>query len=110
MSPGGRRGMHVIGMKRLREFWQIHSDAQGPLRRWYKVLDGARWGNFGELRATFPHADPVTVASGTRMMVFDVGGNNYGVVARVLLEYGRVHVRLVVTQAEYGKERWNEMP
>ena len=101
--------MHVISMKRLREFWQIHSAAQGPLRRWYKVVDRARWGNFGELRATLPHADPVTVASGTRMMVFDVGGNNYRVVARVLLEYGRVYVKLVLTHAEYSKERWKEM-
>ena len=101
--------MHVISIKRLREFWQMHPDAEGPLRRWYKVVEEARWSSFGELRATFPHADPVKVASGTTMMVFNVGGNNYRVIARVLFEYGRVYIKMALTHAQYGKGRWKEM-
>ena len=101
--------MHAISLKRLREFWEKHADAEGPLKRWYKVVDKARWSNFGELRATFPHVDSVKVASGATMMVFNVGGNNYRVVASVLFEYGRVYIKMVLTHAQYSRERWKEM-
>jgi len=42
------------------------------------------------------------------MTVFNAGGNNYRVVARVLYEYGRVYVKMVLTHSEYSKGRWKE--
>ena len=100
--------MHVISKKRLREFWERHPVSEEVLRRWFKVVDKAHWERWPDLKATFPRADLVTVASGTRMAVFDVGGNDYRVVARVLFGFGRVYVRSVMTHAEYSKDRWKE--
>lgn len=100
--------MHVITRKRLREFWERHAPSEEVLRRWYKVVDKAHWENWADVKATFPHADLVRVASGTTLVVFNVGGNAYRVVARVLCEYGRVYVKRVMTHAEYSKDRWKE--
>lgn len=101
--------MHVISMKRLREFWERHPDAEILLRRWHKAASKARWHNITEAREDFPHADPVKAASGTTMTVFNVGGNNYRVIARVIYEYNRVYVKMVLTHAEYSKDRWKEL-
>ena len=101
--------MHVISMKRLREFWEKHPDAESPLRHWYKTTERARWYSLAEVRATFPHADPVKVAGGATMIVFNAGGNNYRVVVRLLYEFGRVYVKNVMTHAEYSRDRWKEL-
>jgi len=100
--------LHVISKKRLREFWLSHPAAEGPLRRWYSIASKAHWANLVDVRRVFPHADGVNVASGTTMTVFNLGGNNYRLVARVLYEYRRVYVRQVLTHAEYSKNRWKE--
>ena len=98
--------MHVISKKRLREFWDEHASAEVALRRWYKVVSHARWEQWSDVKATFSSADQVKVASGTPMVVFNVGGNNYRVVTRALFEFGRVYIKRVMTHAEYGKGRW----
>ncbi len=100
--------MHVISKKRLREFWDEHASSEEVLRRWFKVVDKTQWERWADLKATFPHADLVRVASGTTLVVFNVGGNDYRVAARVLFEFGRVYVKRVMTHAEYSKERWKE--
>ena len=76
--------MHVISMKRLREFWKKHADAETSLRRWYKLADGGIWNDINEVRSTFPHADAVKVNSGATMTVFNAGGNKYRVITAVV--------------------------
>jgi len=100
--------MHVISMKRLRDFWERHPEAESPLRHWYKVTSKAKWQDLHDARATFPHADPMQVSSASTMTVFNVGGNKYRLVARVHYEYGRIYVKRVLTHADYSKDRWKE--
>ena len=100
--------MHVITRKRLREFWEVHGASEEVLRRWYKVVEASRWRHWADLRATFQHADPVKGASGTTLAVFNVGGNSFRIVARVMFEYGRVYIKKVMTHAEYSRGRWKE--
>ena len=95
-------------MKRLRDFWEKHPNAERPMRRWYKVTSKANWHDLNRTRTTFAHADPVQVDSGTTMTVFNVGGNNYRIVARVLYDYGRVYIKTVLTHVEYDRGRWKE--
>jgi hypothetical protein len=35
--------MRVISKRRLREFWEKHPDARGPLEAWFKVAEKADW-------------------------------------------------------------------
>ena len=86
----------------------MHGDSEKRLRRWYRIVGSVRWRSLDEVRETFPHADPVKVKSGTLMTVFNVGGNRYRIVARILYEAGRVYIRAVLTHKEYGSQRWKE--
>ena len=42
------------------------------------------------------------------MTVFNVGGNNYRVVTRVIYEYRRLYIKRVMTHGEYSKGRWKD--
>jgi mRNA interferase HigB len=95
--------MHVISQKRLREFWEVHPDAELPLRAWHQVVEQAHWRNFSELRQTYPHADKVG-----RCTVFNIAGNRFRLAATIRFEYGKVYVRGVMTHAEYNTMRWRE--
>ena len=97
--------MWVISRARLREFWQRHPDAERRLRAWYQIVEAARWTDWEELRRTFPSADRVG-----RLTVFNVGGNNYRLVARVEYEKHRVYVRAVMTHREYDSNDWKNDP
>ena len=45
--------MRIISMRRLREFWRVHTLAERPLRAWYMQVSQAEWRSFSELLTTF---------------------------------------------------------
>lgn len=100
--------MWVISKKRLREFWSVHADARCPLRHWHKVVTQASWSNLSDVRRQFPHADPVTTRNETVMTLFNIGGNKYRLIARVVYQRHKVYVKQVLTHAEYSKGDWKD--
>lgn len=88
--------MHIISLKMLCDFWHKHPETEQPLRNWHTVAEHSRFVDFAELRQTFGSADyaaPYTV--------FDVGGNNYRLIAVVRYRDGKIFVRWVMSQREY---------
>lgn len=57
--------------------------------------------NFAHLRATFPSADLVGVFT-----VFNIGGNNYRLIAVIHYNRSKVYIRHVLTHAEYDRGDW----
>ncbi len=100
--------MRVISLKRLREFWERHPDAEEPLRLWYRTALHAEWRSLSEVRRTYPHADGVRVPDGGTLTVFNVGGNKYRLIARVRYDYRLINVRCVMTHAAYDRGDWKE--
>ena len=100
------RLVRVISLKMLRAFWQRYPDAESPLRYWFKIVQGADWGSLAQVRRTFRSADPVRVASGNSVVIFDVGGNKYRVVAAIHYNTGRLYVLRVMTHRDYDRETW----
>lgn len=88
-------------MRRLREFWEIHPNAESALQSWYKIVEKAEWQTFAEVRKDFPSADQVK-----RLTVFNIAGNKYRLVARIEFQQQRIYIRQVMTHAEYDKEKW----
>lgn len=84
--------MRVISKRRLREFWEKHSDSQGPLEEWYKLTRKASWRNFAEVRATFRHADNVGTCT-----VFNIKGNDYRLITKIDYAYQKVFIKYVLT-------------
>lgn len=90
--------MHVISIKRLREFWERNPEAESQLRQWYTVMKEGQFTDPHGLRRTFPTVDLV----GAGRAVFDFG-NRFRLVADLRYEWGRVFVVAVLTHAEYDK-------
>ena len=98
----------VISLKRLRGFWQRHSDAEAPLRDWYRTALKASWRHLQDVRLDYPHADAVIVASGRPVTVFNICGNKYRLVVDIVYRAQVIYVCTVLTHAEYSKNRWKD--
>lgn len=95
--------MNVISFKRIREFSSLHRDAESSLIAWYKTSKKANWHNIVELKAVYPSADAVG-----RYVVFNIGGNKYRLVARIVYRSQTVFVVAVMTHQEYNLGKWKE--
>jgi len=42
------------------------------------------------------------------LVVFNIGGNKYRLIAAIHFNRGKVYIRDVLTHAEYDKERWKK--
>ena len=91
--------MQIIARRTLREFWEIHSPAEAPLRTWYALVAAAEWTGPSDVRAMFGSADFV----GGNRVIFDIGGNKYRLIVHVAYVYKRVLVKFIGTHAEYDK-------
>jgi mRNA interferase HigB len=92
--------MQVLSLGPLREFWERYPQAKGPLRSWYKIVSAANWTGPADVRATFGTADFV----GDKRIIFDIGGNKYRIVARVVYDpFYRVMIKFVGTHDEYDR-------
>lgn len=91
--------MRVISFAAIRDFIAVHSDAEQPLKDWYKAVSKAYWRNFADINQTFSTVDYV----GNDRYVFDIKGNNYRIVAIVLFVNQKVYVRFVGTHKEYER-------
>lgn len=93
--------MHVISRKAIRDFWLRYLDSEMPLCRWFKIVQNSEFENFADLRKTFPSADKVG-----ELIVFNIGGNKYRLIASIHSNRGKVYVRHVLTHREYDKGTW----
>ncbi len=93
--------MHVISRKALRQFWEEHPDSENALARWFKIMQRNEFANLNALRATFPTADQVG-----DLIVFNIGGNKYRLIASIHFNRGKVYIRRVLTHSEYDKGDW----
>ena len=53
------------------------------LEAWIAVVRLADWGSIRDVRVTYPSTDPVNVASGRNVAVFNVCGNDYRLIVAI---------------------------
>ncbi|HRJ10968.1 MAG TPA: type II toxin-antitoxin system HigB family toxin [Prosthecobacter sp.] len=100
--------MRVIKPATVREWMRQHPTAKPGLEWWLDTVRCGGWGSLAELRRTFPAADLVRVASGRKVIVFNIGGNAFRLVAAVHFNTGLAYALAFMTHAEYSKDRWKE--
>ena len=105
---GSRRpkNNHIISRKKFREYVAAHPEAAKDkvmFDRFYKVVKQAAWMKFADVKATFGTADQVG-----DLVVFNIGGHKYRVIARIDYRRARVYIRHVLTHDEYDKGRWKD--
>lgn len=99
--------MRVISKAKLRAFWQEpgHDDAEGPLRAWHTHVSSktVAWQSWGDVKAEFGTASLVG-----NCVVFNIGGNKYRLVTRILYPSQKVFILKVMTHKEYDKGKWKQ--
>lgn len=93
--------MHVISRKVLRAFWEQYPKSKNSLSRWFRIMEKTDFASFNELRVTFPSADKVG-----GFIVFNLGGNNYRLIASIHFNRSKVYIRNVLTHETYEKGDW----
>lgn len=102
--------MRVISIRRLREFWEKHADAEGPLKTWWRITcdPDTKWRHIHDVKTMLPGVDGFNLECGVPVVVFNIGGNKFRLVARIFYEYQRVYVKAVLTHREYDAAKWKE--
>ena len=85
------------------------SDFAGILRVLHTLAKKARWTCLQDVRATFPHADAVTVASGRSVVVFNIAGNKYRLITAIHYNRQLVFTLMVLTHSRYSKKKWKDV-
>jgi mRNA interferase HigB len=97
--------MRVISKSRLREFWERPGcqGAKGPLVAWNQRVNSrsAIWRNWGDVKRDYP-----TASSVGNCTVFNIAGNKYRLVVRIIYQIQKVFVLKVMTHAQYDQESW----
>lgn len=91
--------MKIIALSTLRAFWEIHPDAEQPLKAWHDTVKQANWQNMHDIKATFAHA---SILKNNRA-VFNIKGNHYRLIAAFWFKAGYVYVKFIGTHAEYDR-------
>ncbi len=99
--------MRVISKARLKRFWETpgFGDAEGPLRAWYTHVNSktVSWQSWANVKADFGSGSLVGGC-----VVFNVGGNKYRLVVRILYVSQKVFVLKIMTHEEYDEDKWKE--
>lgn len=97
--------MRVISKSRLRQFWDQPDceDAEGPLRAWYTHVSSKSvgWQTWADVKAAFATASIVG-----NCVVFNIGGNKYRLITRVLYPSQKVFILKTMTHKEYDEDKW----
>ena len=95
--------MNTISFKRIQEFSSLHKDAEVSLRAWYTTAKHSKWQNLAEVKQTYPSADLVG-----RYTVFNIRGNKYRLIARIVYRSQTIFIVTVLAHEEYDLGKWKE--
>jgi len=90
----------VIALRTLRQFWEVHPQAEIPLRAWYAIASKAEWASPADVKAQF--GTTVDFVADNRI-VFDRAGNKYRLIVHAAYPFKRLLVKFIGTHAEYDK-------
>jgi len=75
----------------------LHPETRIALTRWHFLVRKAEWRKFEDVRATFSTADRAGA-----VLIFDVMGDNYRLIATVSKGYKRLYVKALLTHKTGG--------
>jgi mRNA interferase HigB len=93
--------MKIISNSALRAFAVLHPQAAEPLQGWRRVIEKNTFNHWAELKAAFNTVDKVG-----ELIVFDIGGNKYRLIAYIRFEKQIVYIKAVLTHRDYDKGNW----
>lgn len=89
--------MVIITKGIIYSFADKHPNAAAPLNAWYEKTKAASWKNLAAIKETFNSMDAI----GNDRYVFDIGGNNFRLVAMIHFNIRTLYIRAILTHKEY---------
>ena len=91
--------MVIVSRKAIHEYASTKSQATEALNEWYLKTKAADWSNLADVKNTFNSVDYV----GNDNYVFNIKGNQYRLIARIIFPVRTVFIRFIGTHTEYDK-------
>src|SRR5688572_21415027 len=89
--------MIIITKGAIHKFVIKHPRSAVPLNDWFEEAAQASWKNFQEVKSTFNTVDFI----GQDRYVFDIGGNNFRLIAMIHFNIRTLYIRAILTHNEY---------
>ena len=90
---------NIIARKTLLDYCKKYPEAENPLLQWYHELIRCEFKNLNELKIAYP--DCSIVKNGR--VVFNISGNKFRLVVRMVIEFKTIQVKWFGTHTEYDK-------
>jgi mRNA interferase HigB len=91
--------MIVISYSKIKKFIDKHPNAMDTINNWYRMAEQADWRNYHEMKKWFGSVDAI----GNDRYVFNVGGNNYRIIALIFFDIRTMYLRFVGSHNDYDK-------
>jgi mRNA interferase HigB len=95
--------VNVISKRGLFEKASRYPDATVALQVWFDTARAAEWRNLEDIRQTYPATDMIGAVA-----IFNIKGNHYRLIARIVFQHRRVYIKEFLTHAEYTKGAWKK--
>jgi mRNA interferase HigB len=89
--------MVIITKGAIHEFSKKQARSTQPLNDWFNKTQEADWRNSQDVKSTFNSVDSI----GNDRFVFNIGGNNYRLIAMIHFTIRTVYIRAILTHSEY---------
>lgn len=93
--------MTVSNQREILDFVREYPDSQRSLDSWLNEALRQTWANPNQMRQSFPSASLVNPWT-----VFNIAGNKYRMIARILYADQIVFIARIMTHKEYDKDQW----
>lgn len=95
--------MQILSKRRLQNFWEKHPNSKESLLNWYRTVKKTDWNSFADVKETYRSADVYEDC-----VIFNIGGNNFRLIAKIRYRIKRIYIRFVLTHKEYDKDKWKK--
>jgi mRNA interferase HigB len=89
----------IFAKSTLREFWEVHPDAELYLKTWYLTALSSDWKTPNDVKQSYANA---SILKESRI-VFNIKGNAYRLVAKFNFEKQWIFIRFIGTHFEYDQ-------
>ena len=91
--------MVIISKSALNEFIEKYPSSKEAVLRWHLLCKLSDWSAFEDIKKVFPATDAV----GNGLYVFNVGGNKFRIIVRIIFKTRTMFIRFIGTHGQYDK-------
>lgn len=91
--------LNIIARKTLLAYCALYPKAANALKEWYREMELSNFDSFHDLKAVYGNVSLI----GDDRVVFNIMGNQYRLVVRIVFEYKVVQIKWFGSHAEYDK-------